>query len=473
MKKATKYLMMGVLMIGFSTPTMAQDDNKATIDAISNVIKSKPADLADQVKAVYKKNKKNEDVLIGIANAYYDTKDTLNARVFANYALKANREYAPAYIMLGDIESLNNDGGKAAEYYNQAIYFDPKNPEGYYKYASVYRKISPDEAVAKLEDLRAQRPDIAVDAMVGHIFYVSNEFSKAISNYAKVGRDKLEEKYVTEYAMALYFTQKYKESLAIAQHGLTRTPRDAAYNRLAFFNCTDLADYPKALEYADALFNKSDSAKFSYYDYIYYGNALSGNKEYDKAIEMYNKALTMEIDNKDKRAGVIKQLSDGYKKKGDFDNAIKYQQEYMNTISKQSANDIAALAQLYIQYADTLSGEKRIETFKKAEGVYSDLESKYPDALEYATFMKARVNSYMDPETKDGLAKPYYEKLASLIEPKAEKDTSDKARLVECYRYLGYFNLLKEDKATADSYWKKIIEIDPNNETAKQALGIK
>ena len=34
--KAIKYLLMGAMMIGFSAPTMAQD-NKATIDAISKV----------------------------------------------------------------------------------------------------------------------------------------------------------------------------------------------------------------------------------------------------------------------------------------------------------------------------------------------------------------------------------------------------------------------------------------------------
>ena len=132
----------------------------------------------------------------------------------------------------------------------------------------------------------------------------------------------------------------------------------------------------------------------------------------------------------------------------------------------------AGLAQLYTQYANTLQDEAKMETFKKAEGVYDDMEQKFPAAVEYTTFMKARVNSYMDPETKDGKAKPYYEKLAGMIEPKAEKDAADKARLVECYRYLGYYTLLQDDKEGADVYWKKILELDPDNTIAKQALGI-
>ena len=68
-----------------------------------------------------------------------------------------------------------------------------------------------------------------------------------------------------------------------------------AFNRLAFFNSTDLKNYDQALLYADALFNKSDSAKFSYFDYTYYGNALNGAKKYDEAIDMFKKALEQEL----------------------------------------------------------------------------------------------------------------------------------------------------------------------------------
>lgn len=467
-----KYFLFGTFMLAMSVPAAAQDENTATIDAITKVIKSKPADLEDQVKSVYKKNKKNADVLVAMGRAFLDVKDTANAILYADYALKADKKYSAAFILKGDIAALNNDGGQAAGYYNQAIYFDPKNPEPYYKYASVYRKISPSEAVGRLEELRAQRPDIAVDAMIGHIYYISNEFDKAAESYAKADRNKLDERQLTEYAMALYFGQKYAESLEVAKFGLSKMPRDAAFNRLAFFNCTDMKDYTNALAYADALFNKSDSAKFSYYDYTYYGNAYNGNKEYAKAIEMYKEALKQNIDNNEKRAGVIKQLSDCYIENEDFTNAIASYNEYLKTLGNASATDMAELAQIYIQFADTLKDAKRLEMFKKAEQVYVDMESKYPDALEYVTFMRARVNSYMDPETKEGLAKPYYDKVVSMIEPRAEKSATDNARLVECYRYLGYYYLLKEDKATSASYWNKILAIDPNNEIAKQALTI-
>ncbi len=471
--KAIKYLFMGALMIGFSTQSMAQDGSQADVNAVKNIISSKPADLDKQMKPFYKANKKNAENLIAFGRAFFEAKDTARAREYAHYALDAKKnKFAPAFVLLGDIEALADKGGEAAAQYNQAIYADPKNAEAYFKYANVYRKISPSEAIAKLEELRAQRPDVAVDALAGRIYYNANDFDKALSYYDKADRTKMEDRDLSDYAMAAYFKQQNQKSLDIAKYGLTRKPRHAAFNRLAFFNSTDLKKYDDALMYADALFNRSDSAKFSYYDYTYYGNAYNGAKMSDKAIEMYQKALQMEdMDNKDKRAGVIKQLSDAYLEKEDFPNAIKHYQDYLSNIDKPSANDLAGLASLHMQHGSSLSANEQTEAYQRADAAYADLANKYENAIEYATFMRARVNSQMDPDQSKGLALPYYQKLADLIGPKAEKDNTDKARVNESYRYLiAYYLIQKDDKATAKQYAQKLIELDPESEIAKQVL---
>ena len=184
--KTIKYLVMGVVLAGFSTTALAQDGTKADIDAVKKIISSKPANLDDQMKAFDKKNKKNAENLTAFGRAFYEVKDTANAEKYADMALKANKSYAPAYILKGDLAAMAEDGGAAAAFYDQAIYFDPKNPEAYRKYASVYRKISPQGAISKLNDLRAQLPDYPVDAIIGHINYISNNFDEAIASYDKV-----------------------------------------------------------------------------------------------------------------------------------------------------------------------------------------------------------------------------------------------------------------------------------------------
>ena len=78
--KTIKYLVMGVVLAGFSTSAMAQDGTKADIDAVKKIISSKPADLADQMKAFEKKNKKNAENLTAFGRAFYDaTQQTLRS----------------------------------------------------------------------------------------------------------------------------------------------------------------------------------------------------------------------------------------------------------------------------------------------------------------------------------------------------------------------------------------------------------
>lgn len=471
--KTIKYLVMGALLAGFSTTANAQVEE---LNAALQAIKSNAANKAELVKTAQKKNKKNAEALVQMGRTFYEQNDTAEARRFAMLADAASKhKSAPAFILLGDIEALANDGGKAAGFYNQATYCDPKDPTGYYKYALVYRKISPRGAVQKLQDLRAQRPDVEVDALSGHIYYLSNEFEKARDAYGKVPVARMEKNDIVEYAMASYFLGKHAEGLERIKAGLSKDPRNAAMNRLAMFFNTELGNYGEAVQYGDALFNKSDSAKFSYMDYTYLGNAFSGLKEADKAIEQYKLALNSEFDNKSKRAGVVKQLSDAYAEKEDYLSAITHYKEYLEGIEQASANDIAALGSLYMQHANKLTDPAaKKEAFLQADGVYADLSTKFENAVEYANFMRARVNSQMDLDSKQGLAKPYYDKLIELISPKAEKDATDKARLIEAYRYnIAYYFIVKEDKATAKTLANQLIALDPDNEIAKQVLGVK
>ena len=80
---------------------------------------------------------------------------------------------------------------------------------------------------------------------------------------------------------------------------------------------------------------------------------------------------------------------------------------------------------------------------------------------------QARANSQMDPETEKGLAKPYYESTIPILEKNKDKYLKE---LSECYRYLGYYYYLKQDMDSSRLYWNKLLEIDPTNKTALEAL---
>ena len=452
-----------------STPVMAQDV-QSQVDAIAKVIKenkSNPEAVEDQVKDFVKENKKNAIALAGLGRAYLDIKDTVNAKKYAKMAVDRGEKDAEGYILLGDIEALGNDGGAAATWYQQATLMDPQDPQGYIKYASVYRKRSPELSVQMLEKLRAVDPSYPVDAEAGHFFYGANKLDKAVEHYGKVDLNQLKDNYLTEYATAELLLANSKKSLEVALFGVNKNPRSAAMNRITFYNYTDLKDYKNALKYADALFNKSDSAKISARDYQYYGYAFMGDSAYDQAIEQFKKALEMNAELNDVR----KQLSDAYIAKKDFTNGLAFYDEYLSKVEKPSVPDLDGLAQLYMQQAsivDSMTTDK-IDAFKKADEVYGRIASESPSNKLYATLMRARINSQLDPESTQGLAKPYYEEYVQL----AQTENADNPKLlIEPYMYLGYYYIVKEDNATAKSYYEKILAIDPQNATATQALSV-
>lgn len=484
--KLYKYLLAGALVLCAAAPALAQEDTKAITEQATQIIKAKGPDFEKQVKQLYKDNKKNAAALVAIGKAFYNNKDLQNAETFANYALTASKsKYAPAFLLLGDICVSKDDAGGAAENYQQAKYFDPKNPEAYYKYAMILRGRSPEEAIANLEDLRKQVPDYPVDALAARIYYTSNvpnRFEKAEQYFNKVSDlSKLEDEDITRYAMTEFLLGNKDKSIEVAKAGLAKDPRRAGWNRLVFWNYVDKKDAANALDYADRLFNKSDSAHITADDYTYLGTAQQLNKDYDKAIDSYNQALSALQNDKGALVSetvLLKDLSDTYNAKGDYDKSLEYLEKSINSKKEQTLDDFDNLGHLYIDIAakKAKAGEAAgaNEAYKKADGVYANMLQKFPNYENYGNYMRAQINANLDPDSKKGLAKPYYEKLATALEAKAEKSTSETQMLQQAYFYLMVYEYNTLHNTAASKEWAaKLLAIDPTNEVAKQVQGLK
>ena len=469
--KTIKYLMIGALMISIYAPISAQEDHKAIIEQVTNIIKAKGANVDKQVKDIFKANKKNADVLTAIGRAYLDIKDTANAQIYTDLAIARDKHYGDAYVLAGDIEAFKDNGGAASGWYEQATYFDPKNPNGYRRYAQVNSKVSPASSVAKLEELRKQRPDYPVDIISAEIYDRAGNISKALEYYNKVDKNQMEDYQLVSFALNYFLKGEFDKSLEVAQFGIKKFPSNAALNRINFFNLTNLKRYDEALQYADALFNKSEKTKITESDYLYYGHAYLGKKEYDKAIEMFNKSIENNTDNKQDRSDALKNIANAYTAKGDYTNAAEKYEEYLKSLDKQTASEYAGLAGIYLMQAQETKGPEQTEAYKKAAAAYKELGEKYPNVSDFATLWQARINSYMDPEMKTYLARPFYEELAKLLKDKENRDENENKYLLEAYQYLGYYYYKTDDKANYTDYWNRVLTLDPNNATAKQVLG--
>lgn len=476
--KAIKYLMMGALTLGFSTSVMAQDGTKADVDAVKKIISSKPEDMKDAMKPYYKKNRKNAENLVAFSRAFLDVKDTANAKTYANYALEASKnKCAPAFILLGDIEALGDNGGQAAALYEQAIAVDPTIMEPYYKYALVYRKIDPQGAAAKLDQLKAARPDISIDAIKGHIFMLADDRKSAYNEFKKVPVSQINPDYLNEFARASYFGGHFEDAVAACEEGLKHKPNNPAFTRLAMFSNYELKKYEDANKYLHKYFNEihKDSVKYSEYDHYYAALIHEALGKKDNAKDSYHKALEL-VDEKSiiKRWDILKTLSTSHKKDGDLENAIKYYNEFLSCKPEVKVDDYETLADIYSSFAkEATDAAAQKDLYKKAADVYTTIAEKFPVQKAYASYKRAEVINKTDKDMAGRLAKADYQQVVDLLLNKADRSKSENTMLKYSLHYLMFGAYLDKNIAGAKEYAAKILTIDPEYKPAQEIQNLK
>lgn len=462
-------------MTVIAAPVMAQAQDPNVAQA-EQIIKSNAPDAAKQVNAIFKLVKKDAKAVAGIGRAYLSVKDFDNADKYADLAIKAGKNVAAGYVLKGDICVLKDDGGAASGWFEQAIYFDPKDPEGYRRYAQINSKTDPAGSIAKLEALRAIDPEYPVDLVAAEIEGRANHLDAAISYYDKVTLDKMENYQLTDYSMYLFLKGNFEKSLKVSSYGNNKFPRYGSLNRLTMFNHVNLKNYDEAIKYGDRLFNESDSVKVSAVDYQNYGAALIGVKRYDDAIATYQKILDDAAVDADTKSEANKNISDAYKAMGNYAKAGEYYDIYVKGQKNITAYILSNNASIYMAQAGdaNTSADDKVAALAKADAIYAKIAENFPSVADFATYQRSHIPFQIDPEDKAGNAKPHYEKLIEIINAKSEKADTDINRLKESYQYLAvYYLKIANDTPKSKEAAAKLQEIDPSNELAKTILSLK
>jgi len=429
----------------------------------------KTADQEIQNVTNLKTSRKNPDYFIAAANAYLVNGLIDQAVIYLEKAKNLKPKYALVAVLAGDIELAKKNVGNACSNYELAILYDENCKEAYVKYARAYRNVNTALAIEKLNQLKLKEPSfLLVDKELADIYYMNNEFDKAAElygSYLKSGNTSSED--LVKYAMTLFFNHEFAKSLEIANSGHAKSPRNPAFNRLAMYNNTDLKQFDDAIKSADLLFNQSDKPDYNYLDYRYYGQALRETKKYDLAIIEYKKAIDMDSS----KVELWKDISDMYNDNSDYKNAIANYLTYENLLpqDKKDVEITYQLGRLYYSLgnSDKDSANVKKSALLKADSVFTKVVTL--DPTNYRGYIwRARTNFALDPETVQGLAKPYYEQTIPIVEAKA--DPKYNPVILECCRYLGYYFYLKKDFTESKLYWNKILVIDPANDMALKAI---
>ncbi|WP_025002027.1 hypothetical protein [Prevotella dentasini] len=470
--KSIKYLLAGALILGMSTPAMAQSESYQTaLNPIISALEAAPDDPKagkTLIKAYEKTFRKDEQAMVALANVYlvqhkFDLATAIADNIISNK--KMNGTYA--YLLLGDIAAIQDsigNAGAAAEKYQIAISLDPHNVAAYERYARVYRHVNSDLAVKKLEELRSVEPNYPVEATAAEIMLKDRKYAEALKWYDKADRSILSEDNFYNYGFTTYILKKYDAALDVVKSGLAKFPNSEYIARIGMMAAVEKGNFADAVNFAQKMF--AGSGKKVANDYAVYAKALVGNKQYDEALTNINKA--MELDKTDVEP--LKTLASLYIAQGDETKALEVQQEYLSKSKKATSNDWNTLAQTYVAMADKAADKAAKDVcYDKAMEVYETMITKFPSISDWIWLNESNV-AYMKNDA-DKVAK-IYEKVAAFEEAKTSLDATSKEYLETVYYGLGYYYSKTGNQELANDYYKKVLTVNPDNENAKKALGM-
>ncbi len=334
------------------------------------LLKGDESTAEDLFKDAKKLGKKNHEITVDIARAYYNADPVKFSKEVEKYLAKAHKDSKNTepsiYILEGDMLFDAKDLGGAAGKYEMATTYDENNPEGYVKYANAYMGVNPQYGVAKLEELLAKQPNSALaQRELAEKYYETNQWTKAANQYGSYIRNPNhfpEDR--ARYAVLLYANSEYAKSLEIANSLLATNPDDFQTRRVQFLDLAELKDYEKAAKAAQEFLaitpDTSRNEKFNPNDYITYGTVLAEMGQDSIALIQFNKAVELDPSKFDN----FKILADAYTKAQDYQNGAEAFQKYLD------ANPDASLTEYLTASGRWLNAANRATTIeiRKANG---------------------------------------------------------------------------------------------------------
>ena len=444
-------------------------------------LSSSPAEAEAYFKDAVKKSKKNVSAIIAIAKTYADQtpKNLVEAKRYIDKALEIDPNNAQAYYLNGLIEMANGNLNDATLQFERAIHFDPKNYEAYLQQSDIMVSArNTVQAVEYLNKLISVKPDYWLAyKMIGKIYYNDKKYPEAIKNYAIYFKNVPSDKDVAYYAYSLFFNKQYAEAKEVINILVQQNPNDYIPLRLLGYISYETKDLANGKGYMDKFFTLAPTDKILADDYSYYGKMLSVAGNDSLAIENYKLALT-----KDSTDFLIfDELFKASFKMKKYEQSLKYGEQYISKKPNLVAGDFFQLGKAYysvgnsLNLADSLKSTvvfleadslKQLEYYVAADSLFSKVV-KYAPTSYLGNFWRARVNSTIDKETTLGLAKPFYEKSLEIL---IKDPVKYKKEISEIYAYLGFYYYVKEDTAVSLENWKKLLEVDPENAKAKEAI---
>jgi tetratricopeptide (TPR) repeat protein len=401
---------------------------------------------------------KNTVVLLKVAEALIKApqKDLDQSAKLLEVATKLEPKNPEVYILTGDMFLEKTDGNNAIANYKKAQDLDKTSVKAILRVGQLYgRAKNYTLALDKYQDAAKVDSSFApAYREQGELYYMAKQYEKAKTRYKRyldLAGNNFSAK--QRYASFLFLNKEYKESIALFNELQKQDTTKNFVNRLLAYSLYETGDYPNGTAYINRFFSRAliEKTKIIASDFEYRGKLFSKTGKDSLAIIDLEEAIKMDTSKVD----LFSEMGAIYLKTKKYDNAVKSYERKLKATNKLNANDYFSMGRAYYFNKDFINADTCFGTVIKLQ-----------NTLPIGYLWRAKSSIQLDPDSKLGLAKPYYEKYVELT-----TDTKKYLKeLTEAYEYLGYYYMLQKDNAKAKELWTKLKEIDPNNAKAQKAL---
>ncbi|MHC1706866.1 MAG: hypothetical protein AB9842_05000 [Bacteroidales bacterium] len=397
-------------------------------------------------------------VLMKIAEAYVNAnvKDTTLVLPILLQAEKFDPKNPDIYIVHGDAYLVANDGNNANIMYNKAKALDPKSPKAIMRTGNLWYRNK-----AYLVALEYYQEATKVDSTfapvyreLAKLYSLARQYDQSIVAYKKfleLSSNNISAK--IRYAGVLISAKQYDLAVVLINEILREDSSRNDLNRALAYSYYETGAYDKGLELIRKFFQKAKPNKVMTSDWIYYGKLLARTKQDSLAVEKFQKALTLDPGNMD----VTAEMANAYSRMKNFPAAAGL---YEKVLQKEKPS--------HVDYYNLGKAYMGMKEFAKADSVLGIAVNIQPDFIP-GYYLRASANANLDPETTEGRAKPFYETIIEKLGTNPGKYTRE---LTSSYEYLAYFYLKSKDYPKSKEFYNKVLEIDPANKNAIDALEV-
>ncbi len=365
-------------------------------------------------------------------------------------------------LLMGDAYRKNIDGGGAVTSFQKALQMDAKLAAAKYKIGRVYETQANAEAfLPAFEEATQIDPNYAPAFFELYYYWFNRDINKAkvyFDKYLAVTDPKPSNDY--ERISILYASKDFQGSVNAAKAKLQELgdKADPKYYKLIAYSYDETKDSTNAKTYLDQYFAKQTPQGYVPQDYVFRAKLLSkfpGNEA--EALTNYQTAIDLDTVMKNK-TDLMTEAAAFAARSGNKTAAADWAGKLYNIKKEPTNRDVYDWGMANYQAGN----------YQTADSIFCDVyTTKYPTEL-FGYLWCARSAGAMDTTMEKGTAVEPYKRLIAFADTARDKY---KSTLIQAHGYLaGYYANVVKDKDSAVASLQKILEIDPDNTSAKQYI---